>query len=70
MAVMKHRIFDTALRASIMGEVGYEKPNKAQIANTKNIPAREKKVYFEIRVIGDIVNREKLEISTRNRGRK
>ena len=70
MAVMKHRTFDAALRASGIGEEGYEKPNKAQIANTKNIPAREKKVYFDIFTKGDIVSNEKLEISTRNKGKK
>jgi hypothetical protein len=41
MAVMKLRIFDTTLSARGSGDEGYEKPNKAQIANTKNIDARE-----------------------------
>ena len=67
---MKHKTFDSALKTKSMGEEGNEKPNKAQIANTKSTPAREKNVYFDIFVIGDNVSREKLEISTRNRGRK
>lgn len=70
MAVIKHRIFETALRAVGIGEEGYEKPNKAQIENTKNIAARANKVYFDILVNGDNVSSEKLEISMRNRGRK
>jgi hypothetical protein len=70
MAVMKHRIFDVALKAKGIGEEGYEKPNKAQIENTKNIAARVNRVYFDILVKGDKVNSEKLEISTRNKGRK
>jgi hypothetical protein len=70
MAVMKHRIFDVALKAKGIGEEGYEKPNKAQIENTKNIAARANKVYFDILVNGDKVSSEKLEISTRNKGRK
>jgi O-acetyl-ADP-ribose deacetylase (regulator of RNase III) len=43
MAATKHRIFDIALRAIGAGLEGYEKPNKAQTANTKNIAARENK---------------------------
>jgi len=70
MAVMKHRTFDAALRANGIGEEGYEKPNNAQIENTKNIAARVNKVYFDILVNGDIVSSEKLEISIRNKGRK
>jgi glutamine phosphoribosylpyrophosphate amidotransferase len=70
MAVIKHRIFETALRAVDIGEEGYEKPNKAQIENTKNIAARVNKVYFDMLVNGDNVSSEKLEISMRNRGRK
>ena len=53
-----------------MREEGYEKPNKAQIENTKNIAATANKVYFDILVSGDNVSSEKLEISIRNRGRK
>ena len=53
-----------------IGEEGYEKPNNAQIENTKNIAARVNKVYFDILVNGDNVSSEKLEISMRNRGRK
>ena len=67
---MKLRTFDTALRASGIGEEGYEKPNNAQIENTKNIAARVNKVYFDIFVNGDNVRSEKLEISMRNSGRK
>jgi hypothetical protein len=70
MAVMKHKTFETALRANGIGEEGYEKPNHAQMENTKNTPAKANKVYFEILVNGDNVSSEKLEISTRNRGRK
>jgi hypothetical protein len=68
--VTKQRIFETALRANGIGEEGYEKPNRAQIENTKNIVARVNMVYFDILVKGDNVSSEKLEISTRNRGRK
>ena len=53
-----------------MREEGYEKPNKAQIENTKNIAATANRVYFDILVSGDNVSSEKLEISMRNRGRK
>ena len=70
MAVMKHRTFDTALRANGIGEEGYEKPNHAQIENIKNIAARVNKVYFDILVNGDNVRSEKLEISTRSSGKK
>jgi glutamine phosphoribosylpyrophosphate amidotransferase len=70
MAVMKHRTFDAALRVNGIGEEGYEKPNKAQIENTRNTAARVNKVYLDILVNGDKVSNEKLEISTRNRGRK
>lgn len=67
---MKQRIFDMALRASGIGEEGYEKPNNAQIENTKNIAAKVYKVYFDIFVSGDNDRREKLDISIRKRGRK
>jgi hypothetical protein len=70
MAVAKHRIFDAALKANGIGEEGYEKPNNAQIENTKNIAASENMVYFDMLVNGDNARSEKLEISTRNRGRK
>ncbi len=69
-AAMKLRIFDTALRANGIGREGYEKPNKAQTANTKNIAAKEKKVNFDNFAKGDNISSEKLEISTRNKGRK
>ena len=69
-AVTKLRTFDMLL--SVMGNKsdGYEKPKKAHTANTKNIPARENKVYFDNFVNGDNVRSENVEISTRNRGKK
>jgi len=70
MAATKLSIFDTALRAMGIGWEGYEKPSKAQTANTKNIAARENRVYFDNLAKGDNVSSEKLEISRRNRGRK
>ncbi len=70
MDTTKHRIFDTALRAIGIGLEGYEKPNKAQTANTENMAARENKVYLDNFAKGDHVTSAKLEISQRNRGRK
>ena len=67
---MKQRIFDMALRASGIGEEGYEKPNNAQIENTKKNAAKVYRVYFDIFVNGDKVKSEKLDISIRKRGRK
>jgi hypothetical protein len=60
MAATKHNIFETALSTVGMGEEGYEKPNKAQIENTKNPAATANKVYFDIFVSGDNVSSEKL----------
>lgn len=70
MDTTKLRIFDTALSAMGIGSEGYEKPNKAQTANTKNMAARENKVYLDKFITGDNVSSVKLEISTRNSGRK
>lgn len=70
MAATKLGIFATALNAKDIGLEGYEKPKQAQIVNTKNIAARENKVYFDNFVEGDNVSSEKLEISRRNSGRK
>jgi hypothetical protein len=67
---MKQRIFDAALRAKGIGREGYEKPNKAQTAKIRNIAARENKVNLDTFARGDNVSRERLEISTRKRGRK
>jgi hypothetical protein len=67
-AATKLRIFDIPLSVTDIGLDGYEKPKKAQTPNTKNIPARENKVYFDSK--GDNVRSENVEISTRNRGRK
>jgi len=69
-AVMKLRIFDNPLSATDIGSEGYGKPKKAHMAKTKNIPARENKVYFDSFVSGDSVSSEMVEISTRNRGKK
>lgn len=69
-AAMKLRIFDIPLSVTDIGSEGYEKPKKAHTAKTKNIPARENRVYFDSFVKGDNVSSEKVEISTRNRGRK
>jgi hypothetical protein len=67
---MKLKTLDTTFRAIGIGVEGYEKPNKAQTVNTKNMAARENKVYLDILVNGDKVNNEKVEISKRNSGRK
>jgi len=69
-AVTKLRIFDIPLSVNGIGSEGYEKPKKAHTAKTKNIPARENRVYFDSFVKGDNVRSEIVEISTRNRGRK
>jgi len=69
-AVTKLRIFDIPLSMNDIGSEGYEKPKKAHIAKTKNIPARENIVYFDRFVKGDNVRSENVEISTRNRGKK
>ncbi len=53
-----------------MGVEGYEKPNSAQTANTKNIPPKENKVYFDILIKGDHVKRAKLAISQVSTGKK
>jgi len=70
MAVTKLRILDTTFRAVGNRVEGYENPNQAHIAHTRNIPANEYKVYFDNFVKGDNVSSEKVEISTRNKGRK
>jgi len=46
-AVTKLRTFDVSLSASGTRLDGYEKPFKAQIANTRSIPARENSVYLD-----------------------
>ena len=69
-AVTKLRTFDTPLSVTGNNSDGYEKPKKAHTANTKNIPARENKVYFDSFVSGENVRSEIVEISTRNRGKK
>jgi len=65
-AVMKVRIFDTSLSVIDVKWEGYEKPMRAHIAKTKNIPARENIVYFDSFVNGDNVRSENVEISARN----
>lgn len=68
--VMKHRIFDVALTTMDIRLDGYEIPNEAQIANTKNMAARENKMYLDKFTKGNSVRRAKLDISQRNSGRK
>jgi hypothetical protein len=70
MDTTKESTFETALKAIGRGLEGYVKPNRAQIENTRNIPARAKSEYLEILVSGDNVSNEKLEISRRTKGRK
>jgi hypothetical protein len=53
MAVAKARIFDITLRAIGMGAAGYAKPNKAQTAKIKNIPAKRNRVYLDSFMTGD-----------------
>lgn len=69
-AVPKLRIFDIPLSVIDIGLEGYEKPRRAHTEKTKNIPARENRVYFDNFVNGDNVRSESVEISTRNRGKK
>ena len=45
---------------------GYEKPKSVHTAKTRNMPAKENRVYGK----GDNVGKENVEISTRNRGKK
>ena len=68
--VTKLRTFEIAFRVNGIGVEGYEKPNNAQIANTKNIPPKENKEYFDILIRGDHVKRAKLDISQESRGKK
>lgn len=70
MATTKLNTLDTSLKAVEIGSDENEKPNRAQTANRKNIPARENRVYLDNVVKGDSVSSENVEISTRNRGRK
>ena len=69
-AVAKLRTFDIPLSVIANKSDGYEKPERAHTANTKNIPARENIVYFDRFVKGDNVRSESVEISTRKRGKK
>ncbi len=64
----KLRIFETTLRVKDIGLEGKAKPNNAQTANTKNMAAKENKVYFDIFVNDDHVRRAKLEICQASRG--
>jgi hypothetical protein len=70
MAVANARTFDSALRAIGMGVAGYAKPNNAQTANIKNIPAKGHSVYLDSFMTGDNMSIAKLETSTRKRGKK
>lgn len=70
MAVAKARTFDSAFRTIGMGAAGYAKPNNAQTANIKNIPARRSSVYLDSFIKGDNVSIAKLAISTRKSGKK
>ncbi len=67
---MKHNIFEITLKVKGIGLEGYEKPNKAHIANTNSIVATVNNVYFDKLAKGDNVSRPKLEISQRKSGRK
>jgi len=69
-AVTKLSILDRPLSTIGIGSEGYGKPNRAQIAKTRNMDARLNNVYLDSRVRGDSVRSENVEISTRNRGRK
>ena len=53
-----------------MRAAGYPKPNNAQTANSKNIPAKGNSVYLESFMTGENVSIAKLETSTRKRGQK
>ena len=67
---MKLRTFEIAFSENDSGSEGYEKPKKAHTAKTMNIPPRAKNVYFDRLVRGDRKRSEKVEITTRNRGKK
>ncbi len=69
-AVTKLAIFENRLKAKDVGLEGKEKPNTAHTPNTKNMAARENRVYLDRFSSGDSVIRAKLEISTINTGRK
>ena len=69
-AVANARIFAIVLRATGMGAAGYAKPNNAQTANIKNIPAKRNSVYLDSFMKGENVSIAKLETSTRKRGKK
>jgi len=69
-AAMKLRTFDISLSVIDIKSNGYEKPEKAHTANTKNIPAIENIVYFDRFIGGAKVRSENVEISTRKRGKK
>jgi hypothetical protein len=70
MAEMKHRTLEIAFSMMGSGEDGYEKPNKAQTANTRNIPAREKMVLLFIFIRGDNVNSDMVDNSMIKSGKK
>jgi hypothetical protein len=53
MAVANARIFDIVLRIIGMGASGYAKPNNAQTANIKNMPAKSNSVYLDSFMAGD-----------------
>ena len=53
-----------------MGVSGYEKPNNAQTAKIKKIPANRNSVYLDSFITGDNASIAKLETSTRKRGKK
>ena len=64
-AVAKARTFEIMFIAVGRGVDGYAKPNNAQIAKKKNMPARRKSVYLDSLIAGESVSRVTLEISTR-----
>jgi len=68
--VRKLRTFEIPFSVNGIGFDGYEKPKRAHSAKTKNIAARENRVYLDSLVKGESVSREKVESSTRNKGRK
>ena len=70
MAVANAITFDIMLRAIGMGAAGYAKPNNAQTAKIKNIPAKKNRVYLDSFIIGEHVSITKLKISMRKRGKK
>src|SRR5579872_2012089 len=70
MAVANATTFEIMFRATGRGAYGYAKPNNAQTAKIKNMPARRNRVYLDSFMMGDNVSSAKLKISTRKSGKK